>query len=82
MQITQAIIIVPGWRNSAVGSWQSLCAAQLPDAVWVTHSLGCFATAHLPADPERRAILGDFALTPGQRLRYRHAPLGHDNHLH
>ena len=127
MQTTHAIFIVPGWRNSAVGSWQSLCAAQLPDAVWVAqddwvtpartawvhvlsravqaqphpvvvaHSLGCIATTHLPADgaarfdaallvaaadPDRRAILSDFALVPGQRLPYRHASLGRDNHFH
>ena len=111
------VIIVPGWRNSGVGHWQSLWAEQLPLAVrveqddwgtpkreaWVlrvsqsvmaqerpvvivAHSLGCIATAHLPAavnqriagallvapaDPERRGILADFAPVPYQPLPYR-----------
>ncbi|MDO9359253.1 MAG: alpha/beta hydrolase [Polaromonas sp.] len=110
-------IIVPGWRDSGAGHWQSLWADRLDDAVrvrqddWITpsrkawvntlaqtilvqrepvvivaHSLGCIATAHLPADaaaaiqgallvapadPERRAILSDFAPVPYQKLPYR-----------
>ena len=110
-------IIVPGWRDSGPGHWQSLWAERLEDAVrvqqddWITpsrqawvaalartivqqqvpviivaHSLGCMATAHLPAeavaciqgallvapaDPERRAILSDFAPVPYQKLPYR-----------
>lgn len=110
-------IIVPGWRNSGPGHWQSLWADRLAGAVrvqqddWITpsrqawvatlartilqqgepvvvvaHSLGCIATAHLPpeaaariqgallvapADPERRAILSDFAPVPFQKLSYR-----------
>jgi predicted alpha/beta hydrolase family esterase len=110
-------IIVPGWRDSGPGHWQSLWAARLDNAVrvkqddWITpsrkawvatlaqtillqrepviivaHSLGCIATAHLPvearaaiqgallvapADPERRAILSDFAPVPYQKLPYR-----------
>ena len=125
MQITRSIVIVPGWRNSGVGHWQSLWAAQMPEAVrveqddWVTptrsawvfaltraiqaqphpvvvvaHSLGCIATAHLPADvaaridgallvapadPERRAILSDFAPVPCQRLPYRHVVVASTN---
>ncbi len=111
------IIIVPGWRDSGPGHWQSLWAEQLPGAVrvqqddWITpsrsawvasitrtileqaspvvvvaHSLGCIATTHLPpeaaeriqgallvapADPERRAVLADFAPAPYQPLPYR-----------
>lgn len=111
------IIIVPGWRDSGPGHWQSLWARQLPNArrvvqddwtaprreAWVAslarqildapgpvviaaHSLGCIATAHLPArasrriegallvapaDPERRAALNDFAPVPCARLPYR-----------
>jgi hypothetical protein len=111
------IIIVPGWRDSGPGHWQSLWAEQLPGAVrvqqddWITpsrrawvasitrtilsqpgpvviaaHSLGCIATTHLPseaaariqgallvapADPERRAVLADFAPAPYQALPYR-----------
>ena len=111
------LIIVPGWRDSGPGHWQSLWAEQLPGASrvvqddWITptqkawvgslarqvldaqgpvviaaHSLGCIATAHLPAeaaariqcallvapaDPERRAILNDFAPVPFARLPYR-----------
>ena len=110
-------IIVPGWRDSGPGHWQSLWAGRLDNAVrvkqddWITpsrkawvhtlaqtillqrepviivaHSLGCIATAHLPhdaaaaiqgallvapADPERRAILSDFAPVPYQKLPYR-----------
>ena len=110
-------IIVPGWRDSGPGHWQSLWAERLGNAVrvrqddWITpsrqawvatlaqtilqqqepvvivaHSLGCIATAHLPADaaaciegallvapadPERRAILSDFAPVPYHALPYR-----------
>ncbi|KAF1049618.1 RBBP9/YdeN family alpha/beta hydrolase [Xylophilus sp.] len=111
------IIIVPGWRDSGPGHWQSLWAQRLPNAHrveqddWITptrpawvaalgklilsfdqpvvvaaHSLGCIATVHLPpeavarvsgallvapADPERRAVLNDFAPVPYARLPYR-----------
>jgi uncharacterized protein len=110
-------IIVPGWRDSGPGHWQSLWAERLSNAMrvrqddwitpsrnaWVTsltntvlaqnepviivaHSLGCIATTHLPpeaaarihgallvapADPERRAVLSDFAPAPYQKLPYR-----------
>jgi len=110
-------IIVPGWRDSGPGHWQSLWAERLDNAVrvrqddWITpkrqawvatlaqtilaqdgpvvvvaHSLGCIATVHLPADaaariqgallvapadPERRAILSDFAPVPCRKLPYR-----------
>jgi predicted alpha/beta hydrolase family esterase len=115
--INVRFIIVPGWRDSGPGHWQSLWAERLDGAVrvkqddwitpsrqaWVTtlantilaqrgpviivgHSLGCMATVHLPpeaaaaiegallvapADPERRAILSDFAPVPYQKLPYR-----------
>lgn len=111
------LIIVPGWRDSPPGHWQSLWAQQWPGAVrvrqddwehprradWVrvlaetilsqedevviaAHSLGCIATTQLPpeavariqgallvapADPERRAVLSDFAPVPSRRLPYR-----------
>jgi predicted alpha/beta hydrolase family esterase len=111
------IIIVPGWRDSGPGHWQTLWADRLPEAVrvvqddWITptraawvaqlektvlaqaqpvvivaHSLGCIATTHMrpeaaahvrgallvaPADPERRAILSDFAPVPYAPLPYR-----------
>ncbi|RYX98235.1 MAG: serine hydrolase family protein [Comamonadaceae bacterium] len=110
-------IIVPGWRDSGPGHWQSLWAERVAGAVrveqddWITpsrtawvatlaktilagddqvvivaHSLGCIATTHLPpeaverihgallvapADPERRAVLSDFAPVPYQKLPYR-----------
>jgi len=119
------LIIVPGWRDSGPGHWQSLWAERLPGAVrvqqddWITpnrtawvasiartilqqtgpvvvvaHSLGCIATAHLPpeaaariqgallvapADPERRAVLSDFAPVPYQRLPYRHVLVASSN---
>ena len=112
-----SLLIVPGWRDSGPGHWQSLWAERLQGAVrvrqddWITprreawvaaleklvlaspapvviaaHSLGCIATAHLseraasrirgallvaPADPERRAVLSDFAPVPYARLPYR-----------
>ena len=112
-----SIVIIPGWRDSPPGHWQSLWAEQLPGAVrvqqddWVSpsrsawvasiaqtilaqrdpvviaaHSLGSIAAAHLPpevtarvagallvapADPERRAVLADFAPVPYQRLPYK-----------
>ncbi|OUM02888.1 RBBP9/YdeN family alpha/beta hydrolase [Variovorax sp. JS1663] len=111
------IIIVPGWRDSGPGHWQSLWAERMQGAVrvvqddWITpkreawvaaleklvlesprpvviaaHSLGCIATVHLseaaasrirgallvaPADPERRAVLSDFAPVPYAKLPYR-----------
>lgn len=112
-----SIIIVPGWRDSGPGHWQSLWAERLPQARrvvqgdWITptraawvgqleqtvleaahpvvivaHSLGCIATTHMgpeaaarvagallvaPADPERRAVLSDFAPVPHAALPYR-----------
>jgi uncharacterized protein len=117
MSHSTSIVIVPGWRDSGPGHWQSLWAERLPAAVrvqqddWITpsrsawlasisktitdqpgrvvvvaHSLGCIATTHLPpevaeriagallvapADPERRAVLSDFAPVPYQPLPYR-----------
>lgn len=119
------IIIVPGWRDSGPGHWQSLWAERLPSAcrvvqddwisptraAWVgalarqimeapspvvvaAHSLGCIATTHLPpeavervrgallvapADPERRAVLNDFAPVPFARLPYRSIVVGSSN---
>ena len=114
---TPSIIIVPGWRDSGPGHWQSLWAERLPHArrvvqddwttpkradwvgqlektvlsatapvIIVAHSLGCIAVTHMrpeaaericgallvaPADPERRAILSDFAPVPHAALPYR-----------
>jgi uncharacterized protein len=111
------LIIVPGWRDSGPGHWQSLWAERLPHArrvvqddwitptrsawvgrleqtvlaapgpvIMVAHSLGCIATTHMgpeaasrvvgallvaPADPERRAVLSDFAPVPFAPLPYR-----------
>ena len=116
-RVSPSLIIVPGWRDSGPGHWQSLWADSLPGArrtqqddwvapsrlAWVdslarqildadgpvviaAHSLGCIATAHLPAqaatriqgallvapaDPERRGVLADFAPVPYQTLPYR-----------
>ena len=112
-----SIIIVPGWRDSGPGHWQTLWAERLPQArrvvqddwhtptrsawvarleetvleqpgpvVIVAHSLGCITTAHMnpeaaawvrgallvaPADPERRAVLSDFAPVPYAAMPYR-----------
>ena len=112
-----SIIIVPGWRDSGPGHWQTLWAERLPQArrvvqddwhtptrsawvarleetvleqpgpvVIVAHSLGCITTAHMkpeaaarvrgallvaPADPERRAVLSDFAPVPYAAPPYR-----------
>ena len=119
------VIIVPGWRDSGPGHWQSLWAERMQNAVrvvqddWVTptreawvgtleklvlaspdpvvivaHSLGCIATAHLPAaaaarirgallvapaDPERRAVLSDFSPVPYAKLPYRSALVDSNN---
>lgn len=119
------LIIVPGWRDSGPGHWQTLWAERLAGARrvvqddWITptraawvgslarqitqapgpvviaaHSLGCIATSHLPeeaaariqgallvapADPERRAILNDFAPVPFARLPYRSIVVGSSN---
>ncbi|MFC5523063.1 RBBP9/YdeN family alpha/beta hydrolase [Polaromonas jejuensis] len=118
-------IIVPGWRDSGPGHWQSLWTERLSGAVrvqqddWITpsrkawvstiartilqqgepvvvvaHSLGCIATTHLPpeaaariqgallvapADPERRAVLSDFAPVPYQKLPYRNVLVASSN---
>ena len=110
-------LVVPGWKDSGPGHWQTLWTQRLAGArrvvqqdwmnpsraawvatlereilqapapvVIVAHSLGCIATVHLPAhaarrvqaallvapaDPERRAVLHDFAPVPCQRLPYR-----------
>lgn len=110
-------LVVPGWKDSGPGHWQTLWADRLAGArrvvqqdwmnpsreawvatlerevlqspapvVIVAHSLGCIASVHLPAhvarrvhaallvapaDPERRAVLHDFAPVPSHRLPYR-----------
>ena len=119
------LIIIPGWRDSGRGHWQSLWAERLPNARrvvqddWITptrnawvgtlektvlaaphpvvivaHSLGCIATTHIgpeaaariqgallvaPADPERRAILSDFAPVPYAPLPYRSVVVASSN---
>ncbi|MDM0041381.1 alpha/beta hydrolase [Variovorax sp. J22G21] len=123
--MSSRLVIVPGWRDSGPGHWQSLWAEQLAGAErvvqddWVTpsreawvgnleklilsrpepvviaaHSLGCIATAHLghaavariagallvaPADPERRAVLSDFAPVPFAKLPYRSVVVASSN---
>ena len=123
--MTHRVVIVPGWRDSAPGHWQSLWAEGLDGAVrveqddWVSprreswvraigdlilaqempvvvaaHSLGCIATAHLPAavadriagallvapaDPERRAALNDFAPVAYAALPYRSVVVASSN---
>lgn len=120
-----SIIIVPGWRDSGPGHWQSLWAERLQGARrvvqddWITptrnawvgtlektvlaaahpvvivaHSLGCIATTHMgpeamarvqgallvaPADPERRAILSDFAPVPYAALPFRSVVVASSN---
>ena len=123
--MTFRVVIVPGWRDSGPGHWQSLWAEGLSNTVrveqddWVSprreswvraigdlilaqdapvvvaaHSLGCIATAHLPAkvtariagallvapaDPERRASLNDFAPVPYAALPYRSVVVASSN---
>ena len=123
--MTFRVVIVPGWRDSGPGHWQSLWAEGLSNTVrveqddWVSprreswvraigdlilaqdapvvvaaHSLGCIATAHLPAkvtariagallvapaDPERRAALNDFAPVPYAALPYRSVVVASSN---
>jgi len=119
------IVIVPGWRDSGPGHWQSLWTARFAGTVrvrqdnWITpsreawvnsiagtilaqpgqvivvaHSLGCIAVTHLPqraqeriqgallvapADPERRAVLTDFAPVPCSKLPYRNILVASSN---
>jgi predicted alpha/beta hydrolase family esterase len=123
--VAVTVIIVPGWRDSGPGHWQSLWAERIPGARrvvqddWITptqsawvgslarqvldepgpvviaaHSLGCIATTHLPpeavariqgallvapADPERRAVLNDFAPVPFGKLPYRSVVVASSN---
>ena len=73
-------------RTAWVDALASLILGAPGRVVVAAHSLGCIATAHLPseaaarvtgallvapADPERRAILTDFAPVPHTRLPYR-----------
>ena len=72
-------------RDAWVASISRTVMAQDQPVVIAAHSLGCIATTHLPpavaariqgallvapADPERRAVLADFAPVPYQRLPY------------
>lgn len=125
MPDTPLILIVPGWRDSGTGHWQTLWAERYANAVrvqqdnwlaptreaWVesisrtilaqsgpvviaAHSLGCIAVTQLPpeaesriagallvapADPERRAVLADFAPVPSRRLPYRSIVVASNN---
>lgn len=125
MRSEPTVLIVPGWRDSPTGHWQSLWAERLPRVrrvvqddwvapsrrAWVdalsrqileiegpvvlaAHSLGCIAASHLPteavqqvagallvapADPERRAVLNDFAPVPCERLPYYSIVVGSSN---
>ncbi|MES2955678.1 MAG: alpha/beta hydrolase, partial [Pseudomonadota bacterium] len=73
-------------RKAWVATLAQTILLQREPVVIVAHSLGCIATAHLPAeasaaihgallvapaDPERRSILCDFAPVPYQKLPYR-----------
>ena len=73
-------------RQAWVASLARSIALHPSPVIIVAHSLGCITTAHLPAeaaaciqgallvapaDPERRAILSDFAPVPCQTLPYR-----------
>lgn len=72
---------------------QTVLSAPYP-VVIVAHSLGCIAATHMrpeaamrvsgallvaPADPERRAVLSDFAPVPHARLPYRNILVASDN---
>ena len=73
-------------RNAWVSQLEKTVLAAPGPVVFVAHSLGCIATTHLgpeaaaqvrgallvaPADPERRAVLSDFAPVPYAALPYR-----------
>ena len=73
-------------RLAWVGQLEKTVLAAPHPVVIVAHSLGCIATTHMgpeaaakvcgallvaPADPERRAVLNDFAPVPYARLPYR-----------
>ncbi|OOG54334.1 alpha/beta hydrolase [Polaromonas sp. C04] len=73
-------------RSAWVASIANTILAQPGPVLIAAHSLGCIATTHLPpeaaariqgallvapADPERRAVLADFAPVPYRLLPYR-----------
>lgn len=73
-------------RAAWVGQLETTVLAAPQPVVIVAHGLGCIATTHLgadaaarvqgallvaPADPERRAVLSDFAPVPYRPLPYR-----------
>ncbi len=73
-------------RAAWVQALSATILAQAGPVVLAAHSLGCIATTHLPADaaqriqaallvapadPERRAVLADFAPVPSLTLPYR-----------
>ena len=81
-------------RTAWVRALSRAIQAQPHPVVVVAHSLGCIATVHLPAevaahiqgalfvapvDPERRAVLCDFAPVPCERLPYRHVVVAGSN---
>ncbi len=81
-------------RKAWVDSIARTILSQDGPVVVAAHSLGCIATAHLPpdvaariqgallvapADPERLAVLSDFAPVPFQKLPYRHVLVASSN---
>jgi len=73
-------------RSAWIASISAAIRAQSAPVVIAAHSLGCIATAHLPADvgtriqgallvapadPERRGVLADFSPVPFQRLPFK-----------
>ncbi|MEO6319916.1 MAG: alpha/beta hydrolase [Polaromonas sp.] len=91
-------VLQDDWITPSRDAWVATLARTIlqQDApvVVVAHSLGCIATAHLPADavariqgallvapadPERRAVLSDFAPVPFQKLPYRNILVASSN---
>jgi predicted alpha/beta hydrolase family esterase len=81
-------------REAWVGALTRQVLAADGPVLIAAHSLGCIAAAHLPAqaaarvrgallvapaDPERRAILNDFAPVPFAKLPYRSIVVGSTN---
>lgn len=85
-RVEQGDWLFPRLQNWVGRLTDEILSSRSERVVVVAHSLGCITTAHLPpeaaarisaallvapADPERRAVLADFAPVPYQRLPYR-----------
>ena len=86
-RIPPSIIIVPGWRDSGPGHWQSLWAEQLPGALrvqqddWITPARQAWVASitRTILDQPEPVVLADFAPVPYQALPYRSIVVASNN---